>query len=258
MRLVPGLMLALVAVLSAYANADNAATAPAPSAQLGSANAIEGVIHSPTPITRIVAVDRTWGDPEKITTQAADENIHAGTCDAKTGEFSITHLLPGRTYDIIVWNAQGRWEGVNMDYHRPITPDAPLNVDDRAWLENFVNNMPQFYDKHRILWMAADHRHATVLVELERTSEFVDGKPGDIIYRTELWYFENLFGGWAKDRNTEKVMVRWRGPAAKFPRVWQFVPQLGGIELSAEGKAAKVDFALPAVGDKKRGVAGGL
>ena len=145
-----------------------------------------------------------------------------------------------------------------MDYHRPITPDKPFDAEDRAWIENFINNTPQFYDKHRVLWMAADHRHATVLVELQRTREFYSGGSGEIVYRTDLWYFENLFGGWAKDKNTEKVMVRWRGPAAEFPKNWLFVPQLGGVTLSAQGKAAPVDFTLPEKPDPKRGVAGGL
>jgi hypothetical protein len=255
-----GLVAAVVVLLARRGAADEPATEPATQAatQQGPVNTIAGVIRSATPITKIVAVDRTWGDPEKITKQEADENIHPGTWDGKTGEFTIGHLLAGRTYDIIVWNGLGRWEGVNMDYHRPITPDTPLDAEDRAWIENFINNTPQFYDKHRVLWMAADHRHATVLVELERTTEFVYGKSGDVIYRAELWYFENLFGGWAKDRNTEKVMVRWRGEGAKFPKVWQFVPQLGGIQLSADGKAPRVEFTLPEKADAKRGVAAGL
>ncbi len=234
------------------------ATQPATQAAIseGPANTIVGVIHSSTPVSKIVAVDRIWADVQKVTKQEKDDNIHAGTWDAATGAFIIPGLLPGRTYDIIVWNSQGRWEGVTMDYHRPITPDKPFDADDRAWIENFINNTPQFYDKHRVLWMAADHRHATVLVELQRTRSFVDGAAGDVIYRVELWYFENLFGGWAKDKNTEKVLVRWRGAGTDFPKLWQFVPQLGGITLSALGKAPSMVVTLPEKGDPKRGVAG--
>jgi hypothetical protein len=114
--------------------------------------------------------------------------------------------------------------------------------------------MPAFYDKARVLHMAADHKHATLLVELMRTRDFHSGKGGEIIYRVELWYFENLFGGWAKDKNTEKVLVRWRGQGTELPKRWQFLPELGGVV--AGGKA--IEVVLPEKVSEGNGLAGRL
>jgi hypothetical protein len=150
--------------------------------------------------------------------------------------------MAGRAYDLVVWteSAEGvrtRWEGVCMDYHREVVADRGVEEEDRKWLEGFVKEVPSFYDKARVLHMAADHKHATVLVELARTRDFYAGKEGEVIYRVELWYFENLFGGWAKDKNTEKVMVRWRGDPGKMEMRWQFLAELGGI---VPGKGVEV------------------
>ena len=52
----------------------------------------------------------------------------------------------------------------------------------------------KFTNKNRVLWMAADHKHATLLVELIRDSDFHSDAGGEMVYRVELWYFENYFG----------------------------------------------------------------
>ncbi len=212
-------------------------------------------------LTRIVAVDRAWADIQKVTKNQKDEYVYEGTIKPKTGKFLIAGLLPGHSYDLIVWSqsADGtttRWDGVNMGYHRAIRPDKPLTPEDKAWLNEFITQTPQFYDKCRILWMAADHGHATLLVELSRLRDFYHDK-GDVVYRIELWYFENLFGGWAKDRNTEKVMARWRGPYQQIEQNWQWVPALGGISIKADGTSEPVNATLPDKLDPRRGIVGG-
>ena len=231
------------------------ASAPAPTSAK-----ITGTIVSTTPITRIAAVDRPWADTLKISqSDPQNEYLYPGQCDPKTGVFVIDNLLPGRTYDLIVWNQAGRWEGVNLAFHRPILRAAEAITDeDKLWLKEFIEKTPQFYDRSRILWMAGDHKHATLLVELVRTRDFHSGKAGEVIFRTELWYFENLFGGWAKDKNTERVISRWRGPGKDAPAVWQYVPQLGGITIPAAGPTPPLHVTLPEKPDKKRGLAGSL
>ena len=214
-------------------------------------------------IMRAVAVDRAWADVLKTSKEEAkDEFVYEAAVDAKTGVVTVEKLLPGRTYDLIVWTkgADGkevRWEGVNMEYHRPITPDKAFAAEDRKWIEEFLSKTPQFYDTCRPLWMAADHKHATVVVELARTSGFYSSKKEEVIYRTEIWYFENLFGGWAKDKNTEKVVVRWRGNGENLP-AWQFVPGLGGISLGEDGTCPKVEVELADKVDAKKGTVGGM
>jgi hypothetical protein len=244
-------------------------------------------IASKDPIVRVVAVDRALADPLAITkdspqTPTKDPFVYVAHADPKPGggsgvgaAFTVPNLLSGQHYDLIVWtqpaglaaganSALCRWEGCAMDYHRPIVPDQPASDEDTKWLKEFVATEPQFANKARVLWMAADHRHATLLVELIRDTEFHSGGSGEIIYRVELWYFENLFGGWAKDKNTERVLARWRGPGETFPPAllgghgggWQFVPALGGVEPSADPGGSPLKLALPEKPDPRRGVLG--
>jgi hypothetical protein len=251
--LLPALLLCLTAALTS-------AQSPAPpTAQ------ITGTIHSATPITRLAAIDRQGADVLKTSLLTPkDPFLYEGTLDSATRHFHIDNLLPGRTYDLLVWtqDASGkvtRWEGAAMDYHRPILPADPVTADDRKWLEDFVTQMPAFYDKSRVLHMAADHKHATLLVELARTRDFHSDPGGEIIYRVELWYFENLFGGWAKDKNTEKVLARWRGPGKTLTQQnWQFLPALGGLAIDADGHAPPTDIHLPDAPTPANGLAGKL
>ncbi|MEI8197557.1 MAG: hypothetical protein WCI73_16810, partial [Phycisphaerae bacterium] len=98
-------------------------------------------------------------------------------------------------------------------------------------------------------------------VELIRDTDFHSGGSGDLIYRVELWYFERLFGGWAKDKNTERVLMRYRGPGKEFPPPaapnWQFVPQLGGLTIPTTGTLPSIDIKLPEKPTKKHGVTAG-
>jgi hypothetical protein len=230
---------------------------------------LSGTIESKSRLTRVVAVDRALADVLKTSAiDPKDEFLYSGEIGEK-GHFQIDRLLADHTYDLIVWTtaADGtvtRWEGVNMDYHRAIIPSTAATAEDRKAIEALITDPPQFYDKVRPLKIAADHQHATVLVELIRTRDFHSDKGGEIIYRVELWYFENLFGGWAKDNNTEKVLVRARGKPADLPQNWQFLPQLGNLPAAgatssaASAPSSQPSLALPDAPDIKNGIIGGI
>jgi hypothetical protein len=241
-----------------------AAAAPAPVA------ALKGTLKSPARITRVAAVDRQWADVLKISAaDPKDDFLYDGKVDEK-GAFRVEGLLPGRSYDLIVWTAAAdgtagggvRWEGVNMDYHRAVTPSTAATADDRKAIAALITDVPQFYDKVRPLKIAADHQHATVLVELLRTRDFHSDTGGEVIYRVELWYFENLFGGWAKDANTEKVLARVRGKPSDLPKNWQLLPQLGNLPAldptAAPATLPADPITLPEKPDAKNGVADGI
>jgi hypothetical protein len=230
------------------------------------AASIEGTVTGGGKLVRVCAVDRAWADVLKTSAKepkaGGNSFAYEGKVDEK-GAFAIAGLLPGRTYDLIVWTqddrgARTRWEGANMEFHRDILPDKDATEEDKKWLQDFVKEMPAFMDKCRVLHMAADHKHATLLVELARTREFHSDKGGEVIYRVELWYFENLFGGWAKDKNTEKVLARVRGKADAFELNWQFLPALGGVTVPATGKSAAIEVNLPEKAEPKNGLAGAL
>jgi len=251
--------LALTALATRAASPATPITQPAPAALTGTLK-IPGALGAPT---RLVAVDREWADVLK-TSEAApkDTFLYEGTIDRATGSFRVDKLLRGRTYDLIVWTTDAagkstRWEGVTMDYHRAIIPSTTATAEDRKAIEALITDPPQFYDKVRALRMAADHQHATVLVELMRTRDFHSDAGGEVIYRVELWYFENLFGGWAKDKNTEKVIARVRGKPDALPQNWQFLPELGGF-AAGDSKEKSPTLSLPETPDAKRGIVGGI
>jgi hypothetical protein len=229
--------------------------APAPTSAPA---ALTGTLQTGLTVTRIAAVDRGSADVLKTSAvRPADPFLYDGTFDAATHTFHIPKVLASRTYDLVVWttDAQGRaarWEGATMDYHAAVSPAAAATAEDWAAIEALVTEPAQFYDKVRPLRIAADHGHATVLVELMRTREFHSDQGGELIYRVELWYFENRFGGWAKDANTEKVLARVRGTPAAFPPAWQFLPALGGLRVGAPAA-----LTLPEGPDARRGWVGG-
>ena len=229
---------------------------------------LSGTIASNAKITRVAAVDRSLADVLKTSVaNPKDPFLYDVTIDEK-GKFHVEGLLAKHSYDLIVWTtaADGtvtRWEGVNMDYHRTIIPSTECTTDDRKEIEKLITDPPQFYDKVRPLKIAADHQHACVLVELIRTRDFHSDAGGEVIYRVELWYFENLFGGWAKDNNTEKVVVRARGKPADLPQNWQFLPLLGNQPALLPAAAttaptSQPSFSLPDKPDTKYGIAGGI
>ena len=225
---------------------------------------LSGILKTTAKLVRVVAVDRAWADVLNTSRATAkDDFVYEGNVEQATGAFRVPGLIAGRPYDLIAWtqDAQGkmvRWEGANMDYHRAILPSTPVTAEDRKAIEALVVDPQQFYDKVRVLRMAADHQHATVLVELMRTRDFHSDTGGELIYRVELWYFENLFGGWAKDANTEKVLARVRGKPGELPENWQFLPELGGVVAGpAPGTSAtagmEMKVGLPEKPEPKRG-----
>jgi hypothetical protein len=224
---------------------------------------LHGTLKTSGTLLRAVAVDRAWADIEKSSALTAtggpkDDFLYEAAL-APGGAFRINNLLPGRAYDLIVWtkDAQGvetRWEGVSMNYHRDIQLSTPATPDDRNLIESAISDPKQFYDKVRVLRLAADHGHATALVELLRTRDFHSDKGGEVIYRVELWYYENLFGGWAKDKNTERVLTRLRGTPQKLPQNLQYEPTLGGLTPSA----TPLTLTLPDKPDPRHGLAGGI
>ncbi len=228
------------------------------SAAAAHAATLRGTISAKFPLVRIVAVERDRANVLTLSTAAGSPqaHVHAGKI-GKNGAFRITGLRRGRTYDLIVWSKNARWEGVNMAYYRKILPSGPCRKSDEKQIKAIIEKVPGFFNKYRPLWIAADHHHAAVLVEMDKTNGFYSAGAGEVIFRVELWYFDNYFGGWAKVNNTEKTMTRWRGPADRLRKVWQYLPQLGGIRIPAHGPAA-FHAKLPAAPVRQHGLVKGL
>ncbi len=101
------LLLGIVVILLPTLRATVAETAPA---SMCSAT-LHGHIETAATLVRVAAVDRQWADVLKTSLAAPEDPFfYEGSVDSGSGNFHIDHLLPGRTYDLIVWTRGG-------DYH---------------------------------------------------------------------------------------------------------------------------------------------
>ncbi|MFQ6048332.1 MAG: hypothetical protein ACE5K7_03095 [Phycisphaerae bacterium] len=178
----------------------------------------------------------------------------AARWDPATGRFELTGLTVGRRYDLLVQTRTGRIEGVDLQAHPDLpTPasssrpalDGQLSDRDRRAIERLILTRQRFADQVRILALRGDSRHATALVEKLRTHPFHDSKPGQLIWRVELWHLAWRYGGWMllPDR---RVIVRRRLTRQQFQRLnCLFSPRLGGIVARPPEACRPLHLTLP-------------
>jgi hypothetical protein len=157
------------------------------------------------------------------------------------------NLLPETPYDLTLTLADGTvLQGVNLSWYgldAPKAGAAPLADDDRKAIAGLLKNPKAFENKQNVRFISGDENRATVLVELIRDKDF-HASGGNIIWRVELWYFENQFGGWAKIAQQSKVLRRERFKdqkafdAATSKIKW--IPQLGGIKLAKDKPTTEI------------------
>ncbi|HQU45190.1 MAG TPA: hypothetical protein PK867_20410, partial [Pirellulales bacterium] len=148
-------------------------TALPSTAQTGS---IRGAIEPAAQTTAVSAVDR-----------AANKHFPA-QLDAATGGFTIEHLPLGAKYDLVIDYGKARLEGINLrvpasDYEE----EQPLADDDEKTIREKVLSMNKFEDQLEILAVAGNIQHAAILLNKVRTKPFVNSRPGEAVWRVELW-----------------------------------------------------------------------
>jgi hypothetical protein len=171
----------------------------------------------------------------------------AGKFEAKAHRVTFENLLPDTPYDLTLTLSDGTiLQGVNMNWYGMDAAKAgagPLDDDDRKVIGAIVNDPRAFENKRAILFTEGDNTRVTMLVELIRDKDFHAGE-GNIIWRVELWYFENQFGGWAKVVQQNKVLrrERFKDQAAFDAAVGKikWVRELGGVKLSKDKPAAEI------------------
>jgi hypothetical protein len=219
---------------------------------------IEAVITPADRIEEITAVHRPTG---KV--------YRPESWDAKTGRVVFKSLPGDRTYDLQVLTGQGRRvEGIDLEFtdarllrmarrgrrlrNLPARPGRPFTAADAREVARFVRKQDDFMDWGRTLYVHGHGRYATALVELMRTRGFYAGG-GQVIWRIELWYFENQGAGWMRLANQENVLRRER----LSPKQWRLIDVAYHPELSvfvdAKGQSEPVVFELPAKTDPRRG-----
>jgi hypothetical protein len=135
-----------------------------------------------------------------------------------------------------------------------LPPEAPhdFSPDDVKALLTFVGDLKDFMEIRRPLYVRGHGRRATMLLELMRTRQFYASK-GEVIWRVELWYFENQYGGWEKLANQEVVLRRERITPGDWRRIdVAYYPELSA-HVAADGTSKPIKFTLPPKTDASRG-----
>ena len=170
---------------------------PARAAETGT---ITGTIVAPSGVTTITAVNR------------ADEvdKQYKGTFDAKSGKFSINKLPLGATYDVVSdWGAV-RLEGVNLKVPpSDFEEEMPLTKEDTSAISKICKLLNKFENEIEIMTITGNFQHAAVVLNKKRTTPFFESKPGEMIWRLEVWRFEKPEEHWIKVQD-ELALVLYR------------------------------------------------
>ena len=211
---------------------------------------VSGAIKPASGVESLSAVSRVTGK----TYPPAEFNKAAGT-------FLFKSLPGAATYDIVVKTADGRSiEGIDLDFvdqemlqqaqerrkELKLPPERQKAFDaaDVAELLKYVKDLQDFCDIRRAIYIAGHGRRATMLVEL-MAEHFYDQKPGELIWRVELWYFEYQFGGWERVANQERVLQRQRMQKGAWQQIdVEYYPQLS-VHVPRDGKAPGINFTIP-------------
>jgi len=173
----------------------------------------------------IVAVNRT--DGKKI----------PGKLDPTTNSFEISGLPLRVAYDLIIDFAGARLEGVNLNVPRSdYVEEQPLSEEDIEIIREKAKRMNKFEDVVEIRAIQGNIQHAAVLLNKLRTKPFFNAKPGEVIWRAELWHFEKPEETWVKVQD-ELAVVLYRQriqSSAYAAKSHTFDQMLGGIVLTSD------------------------
>ena len=197
---------------------------------------ISGTLTHPENVKAVVAIDRSEKD-EKF----------PGKFDPKTGEFSIPNLHLEHEYDLIIDYAEARLEGVNLKVAKTdyVEEEPPFTKADVKKLSDLMRKLNVFEDTIEVLAIGGNCQHSAVLVNKLRTKPFYDSKPGEWVWRCEVWRFdrEELDEAWIKEQDT-LFTIHYRERLQQ--KVYEkksltFDPRLGGLKLTEKEPALKLD-----------------
>ena len=148
---------------------------------------IKGTIDKPDAVTAVFALERF------------SKKKYDGKVDSKTGAFIIPGLALDGKYDCIIDCGDVRLEGVNLKVPRSdYEEEQPLSKEDLAKLKEIINDLNKFEDVIEVMTVQGNIQHAVVVLNKLRTKPFYESKPGEIIWRLEVWRFEKPEETWAK------------------------------------------------------------
>jgi hypothetical protein len=228
-----GLRLSLAAILLAGA-------LPVLGAETGT---IRGKVAKADLVTAVTAIDR------------ATDKKYPGKIDAKTGQFTLADLPLGATYDCILDAGPVRLEGVNLKVPRSdYEEEQPLTKEDIETIKKTALSLNKFENEIEVLTVAGNIQHAAVVLNKKRTTPFYESKPGEMIWRLELWRFEKPEETWIKVQDEFAIVFyRQRLPKTDFDKkALTLDSSLGGIKLDAKQK--KVELGTVTLPSKEPGI----
>jgi hypothetical protein len=217
----------------------------APGVVAAETGTITGTIAAPRGVTAVRAINRAEDDDKKYT----------GKVDPKTGRFTIDKLPLKATYDLVVDAGSTRLEGVNLKVPpSDFEEEQPLTREDRAAITKICKALNKFENEIEIMVISGNCQHAAVLLNKKRTTPFYESKPGEMIWRLELWHFDKPEEDWIKSQEYLAIMFyRERLQKSAFEKKSLTLdPALGGFSLSE--KETKIDVGKVVLPDGKAGV----
>lgn len=189
-------------------------------------------------------------DKAIATTEKEPKASITGTID-KT-KITFADPTPGLAYEVQLTLKDGTvLQGVDMGWYSRVPDKAdaePISDDDKTQMVAVFTAGAQFFNVQECTILKGNHNRAVMLVTEERTNKFHSDSGDEIIWRPELWYFQNNHGGWEKVLQTDRVLRRERFATQKEYRAvvdkLKWVPELGGLKSTP--KTPDVSVTLPA------------
>ena len=223
------------------------------------AGAVEGTI---TPAREVLDV--------KAVSRVTNKTYAPVSFDGITGKFLFKNLPGDAAYDLCIRTRDRRsLEGIDLGFFDDrlirlaakrrkqlgIPPEAPYEFlrEDANSIVEYCTGLKDFMDARRVLFIRGHGRRATALIEAVRTRDFYAKSGSQIIWRIELWYFENQYGGWDQLADTARVLHRRRSPFGEIKAIsLEYFPELS-VRVRATGRSEPVRFKIPAKRDPSRG-----
>jgi hypothetical protein len=182
--------------------------------------------------------------------------------DKTTGQFEFRNLPGDTIYDMRITTADGSvFEGADMSMPDrrltelaemrkkilgvPLPQPRDFTKADADEINKLVTGTKGFADISRTMIIKGHGRRAAALVELIRTGKVVELKPGQIIWRVDLWYFEHTGDAWRRMDNQERTLERVVTTSEKLAAVtFAFDPDMC-VKIDADGISTPATLTLP-------------
>ena len=184
-----------------------------------------------------------------------------GSSDSATGRFVLGGLPLEAAYDCIIEYADpqrgaiSRLEGVDMRVPRSdYEEEQPLSEESAGIIQGKIRQMNRFEDVVEILAIDGNIQHAVIVVNKLRTEAFYDSKPGEVVWRLELWHYECPEETWHKAQDELSIVLyRERIQRSVYDRKSITLdPGLGGLRPTAD--VPKIDLGKVALPPAKPGI----